>query len=157
MGFDPWVGKMPAPNPLHSCWQVSISVFHFKIIYLFIFGCTVSSLLRGLFLIVPSGGSSSLHCMGFSLHWRLLWSMGSRHSGFSSCGSPDLKHRLSSGGAQAQLLRGTRDLPRPGIEPVSPTQAGRFLSTVPPGKSLQFSYVLSEDCFCFLFFFNNSG
>ncbi|KAJ8788184.1 hypothetical protein J1605_005483 [Eschrichtius robustus] len=26
------------------------------------------------------------------------------------------------------------DLPRPGIEPVSPALAGRFLTTVPPGK-----------------------
>ena len=28
------------------------------------------------------------------------------------------------------------DLPRPGIEPVSPALAGKFLTTVPPGKSL---------------------
>ena len=28
------------------------------------------------------------------------------------------------------------DLPRPGIEPVSPALAGGFLSTAPPGKSL---------------------
>ena len=28
-----------------------------------------------------------------------------------------------------------RKLPRPGIEPMSPTLAGRFLSTLPPGKS----------------------
>ena len=27
------------------------------------------------------------------------------------------------------------DLPGPGIEPVSPALAGRFLATVPPGKS----------------------
>ena len=26
-------------------------------------------------------------------------------------------------------------LPRPGIEPMSPTLAGRFVSTVPPGKA----------------------
>ena len=26
------------------------------------------------------------------------------------------------------------DLPRPGLEPVSPTLAGGFLTTVPPGK-----------------------
>ena len=30
---------------------------------------------------------------------------------------------------------GTWDLPGPGIEPVSPALAGRFLSTLPPGKS----------------------
>ena len=29
----------------------------------------------------------------------------------------------------------TRDFPTPGIEPVSPTLAGRFFTTEPPGKS----------------------
>ena len=29
------------------------------------------------------------------------------------------------------------DLPGPGIEPVSPALAGRFLTTAPPGRSLQ--------------------
>ena len=43
-------------------------------------------------------------------------------------------HRLSSCGSRAQLLRGMWDLPRPGIEPVSPALAGRFLTTAPPGK-----------------------
>ena len=42
--------------------------------------------------------------------------------------------RLSSCGSQAQLLRGMWDLPRPGLEPVSPTLAGRFSITAPPGK-----------------------
>ena len=42
--------------------------------------------------------------------------------------------RLSSCGSQAQLLRGTWDLPRPGLEPVSPALAGRFSTTAPPGK-----------------------
>ena len=43
-------------------------------------------------------------------------------------------HRLSNCGSRAQLLRGTWDLPRPGLEPVSPTLAGRFSTTAPPGK-----------------------
>ena len=42
--------------------------------------------------------------------------------------------RLSSCGSRAQLLRSTRDLPRPGLEPVSPALAGRFSTTAPPGK-----------------------
>ena len=42
--------------------------------------------------------------------------------------------RLSSCGSQAQLLRGMWDLPRPGLEPLSPALAGRFSTTVPPGK-----------------------
>ena len=45
-------------------------------------------------------------------------------------------HRLSSCGSQAQLLRGTWDLPRPGLEPMSPALAGRFSTTAPPGKLL---------------------
>ena len=42
--------------------------------------------------------------------------------------------RLSSCGSQAQLLRGMWDLPRPGLEPVSPALAGRFSTTASPGK-----------------------
>ena len=38
--------------------------------------------------------------------------------GLSSCGSPQLGN-----------------VPRPGVEPMSPALAGGFLSTVPPGKS----------------------
>ena len=44
--------------------------------------------------------------------------------------------RLSNCGSRAQLLRGIWDLPRPGLEPVSPALAGGFLTTVPAGKSL---------------------
>ena len=42
--------------------------------------------------------------------------------------------RLSSCGSWAQLLCGMWDPPRPGLEPVSPALAGRFSTTVPPGK-----------------------
>ena len=42
--------------------------------------------------------------------------------------------RLSNCGSRAQLLRGMCDLPRPGLEPVSPALAGRFSTTAPPGK-----------------------
>ena len=49
--------------------------------------------------------------------------------------------RLSSCGPRAQLLRGMWDLPRPGLEPVSPALAGRLSTTAPPGKpSLLFLY-----------------
>ena len=44
--------------------------------------------------------------------------------------------RLSSCGSRAHLLRGMWDLPRPGLEPVSPALAGRFSTTAPPGKPL---------------------
>ena len=45
-----------------------------------------------------------------------------------------LTRRLSNCGSRAQLLRGMWDLPRPGLEPVSPALAGGFLTTAPPGK-----------------------
>ena len=43
--------------------------------------------------------------------------------------------RLSNWGSRAQLLRGIRDPPRPGPEPMSPASAGRLSTTAPPGKS----------------------
>ena len=42
--------------------------------------------------------------------------------------------RLSSCGSRAQLLRSMWDLPRPGLEPLSPALAGRLSTTAPPGK-----------------------
>ena len=42
--------------------------------------------------------------------------------------------RLTNCGSWAQLLRGMWDLPRTGLEPVSPASAGRFSTTAPPGK-----------------------
>ena len=53
--------------------------------------------------------------------------------------SPTAEHRLqtrrlSSCGSRAQSLRGMWDPPGPGLEPVSPALAGRFLTTAPPGK-----------------------
>ena len=52
------------------------------------------------------------------------------------------ERRLSNCGSRAQLLRGMWDLPRPGLEPMSPALAGRFSTTAPPGKpsTLFFSF-----------------
>ena len=44
--------------------------------------------------------------------------------------------RLGNCGSWAQMLRGMWDLPRPGLEPMSPALAGRFSTTAPPGKPL---------------------
>ena len=57
--------------------------------------------------------------------------------------------RLSNCGSRAHLLRGTWDLPRPGLEPVSPTLAGRFSTTAPPGKP-QFSFFKFKSKICLL-------
>ena len=42
--------------------------------------------------------------------------------------------RLGNCASRAQLLRSMWDLPRPGLEPVSPALAGRLSTTAPPGK-----------------------
>ena len=60
---------------------------------------------------------------------------------FTTAAPPVAEHRLqtrmlSNCGSRAQPLRGTRDPPRPGLEPVSPASAGRFSTTAPPGKPL---------------------
>ena len=44
--------------------------------------------------------------------------------------------RISNCGSRAQLLHGTRDPPRPGLEPMSPALAGRLSTAAPPGKPL---------------------
>ena len=74
----------------------------------------------------------------------LLRSMGSRLTGFSSCGSRALEHSLTSCDTQAWLLRGMWDLPGSGLKPVSPPLAGGFLTTVSPGKSRTFKYIFSS-------------
>ena len=54
-------------------------------------------------------------------------------------------HRLSNCGSRAQLLLGMWDLPKPGLETMSPALAGRFSTTAPPGKphrNLLHSYTL---------------
>ena len=78
--------------------------FFFNKFYLFIYFwlCWVFVAVRGLSLVVVSGGYSSLQCAGFSLQWLLLLrSTGSRRAGFSSCGFRALEHSLSSCGARA--------------------------------------------------------
>ena len=79
------------------------------------------------------------HCGGFSCcRARALGHTGSVvvACGLYSCSMRALECRPSSCGPWAYLLRGMWDLPRPGLEPVSPALEGRFLTTAPPGKSL---------------------
>ena len=54
----------------------------------------------GFSLVEVRWGFSLVVCTGFSLQWLLLLrSTGSRPTGFSSCGSWALEHRLNIGGA----------------------------------------------------------
>ena len=72
--------------------------------------------------------------------------------------SPVAEHRLqmrrlSNCGSRAYLLRSMWDLPRTGLEPVSPALAGRFPTTAPPGKPPCFSLemeVLAEELHTFM-------
>ena len=108
-------------------WENKYVVFFLKkIIYLFIYFwlCWVFVSVRGLSLVAASGGHSSSWCAGLSLSRPLVAEHRLQTRRLSSCGS------------QAQLLCGLWDLPRPGLEPVSPALAGRFPTTAPPGKPL---------------------
>ena len=107
--------------------------FFFKeSILLFIFGCVGSSLLHVGFLQLWRAGAT-LHCSVRASHCGGLSCCGAQALG--AWASVVVAHRLSGCGTWAQLLHGMWDLPRPGIEPVSPALAGGFLTTAPPGKS----------------------
>ena len=107
--------------------------FKILFIYLFIYGCVGPSFL--------CEGSPQLRQAGATLH---RGARASHYRGLSCCGAQAQTRRLSSCGARAQLLRGMWDLPRPGLEPMSPALAGRLSTTVPPGKPSFFLYLLLQ-------------
>ena len=114
------------------------SIFLLKC-YCFLFSCAGTSLLHAGFSPVAASGGYS-RCVGFSLQQLLLlWNTGSRVRGLSTCCSLAPEHRFNSCGAWVYLIRGIWNLPRPGIEPMSPALAGRFSITGPPGKSQFYS------------------
>ena len=81
----------------------SFIYFFNKFIYFWLRWVLVA--VHGLSLVVASGGYSSLRCAAFSLQWLLLlWSMGSRRAGFSSCGTWAQQLWLAGSRAQAQQL-----------------------------------------------------
>ena len=123
-------------------------------IYLFIFGCVGSSLLRMGFLQLWRAGATlhrvarASHCGGFSCCG--AWALGTQASvvvahRLSSCGPWALECRLSSCGTWAWLLCSMWDLPGPGLKPMSPALAGGFLTTVPPGRSSYLLYLLLSE------------
>ena len=75
-------------------------------------------------------GARASHC-GFSCcgAWALgTWASVVVARGLSGCGLWALECRLSICGSRALLLRSMWDLPRPGIEPMSPALAGGFFN-----------------------------
>ena len=101
---------------------------------------------RSIFLLINLLLYLFVAVLGLHLCARAFSSCGERgpffiavHRPLTIVASPVAGHRLqtcrlSSCGSRAQLLRGLWDLPRPGLEPVSPALAGRFSTTAPPGK-----------------------
>ena len=100
-----------------------------------------SLLLHGLFCsrgeqgLPYSGGVRASHCSAFSCGAQVLGC-----TGFSSCGSWALQQRVYTCVHRfytwsTQLLRGMWDLSEPGIKPVSPALAGKFLTSRSLGSS----------------------
>ena len=89
--WNNWVGRSSGPVFLFLFFKKQVyPFFYFNKFILFIYFWLhwVFVAMCSLSLVVVSGGYSSLRCAGFSLRWRLLlWSTGSRHVGFSSCGA----------------------------------------------------------------------
>ena len=138
----------------HTFFWFFLELFIYLFIYFWL--CWVFVAACGLSLVAVSRGYSSLQCAGLSLQSRALgtWALAVEAHGLSSCGSLALEHRLSSCGSRAYLLHCMWDLPRLGIEPVSPALVGGFLTTAPPGKSrgvvfklVHFSYLCQADLF----------
>ena len=77
--------------------------FYYFLKFIYFWLCWVFIPSHGLSLVAASGGYSWLRCTSFSLQWLLLLrSMGSRHAGFSSCGtwaSVVVAHKLSCSAA----------------------------------------------------------
>ena len=122
----------PCGLRFHKISFISSRTFFLKII----FGWAGSWLLHGPFSSCGKQGLLFIATHGLLIVGGLflLWSKAPGHMGFPSCGTWALEHRPSSCGTWAMLLQGRWDLPRSGIEPVSPDLAGRFFSTKPPGK-----------------------
>ena len=107
----------PGIKPPSLALEGGFSVY----IYPFIFGCAEPSLLFS-------------RCTSFSLQGLLLlWGTGGRPQGLwlRLLGA---EHRLSSCDTRASLLRSMWDLPKPGVECMSPALAGGFFPTEPPAK-----------------------
>ena len=126
---------------LHSCIILSRVVSATQKVptgYLFFFKYNIYFSLCQAFIVARAFSSCGewglLSCCGErASHWGgfsvcRTWALGTQASFIVACG-------LSSWGTWAYLPHSTWNLPRPGIEPVSPALAGGFLSHGPPGNS----------------------
>ena len=118
-------------------------IFHFYFFYYYYFS--------NLFLtaLVPAPGLSLVAAGGGWGCTLLCGVLASNCSGFSCRRGQALEFGLGSCDTWAQLLQVMWDLPRPGIEPVSPALVRGFLTAGSPGKSHIFNFLRS-----FQFFFS---
>ena len=94
-------------------------------LYFILFNLFIFIYLLFLAVLGPHCSVWASHCGSFSCcRARAL-----KHAGFSRCSTWAQQLWLT-----AQLLGGMWDLPRPGLEPVSPALAGGFITTALPGK-----------------------
>ena len=149
-----WACRGSLYHLLYICICLKFSIHTLKkIIYLFIYLfiylwlCWGFVAARGLSLVAASGGYSSLWCAGFSLRWLLsLQGTGSRHAGFSSCGT--WAQQLWLTGLVAPRHVGSS---RTRAQTRDPALAGRFLTTAPPGKppyffSMTENFIYTDTC-----------
>ena len=130
------LARPPGVKPRYDKHNEPFFFFKKTALYLFmcVFGCAGSSLSDVCFLYFWLV-EATLRCSARASHC----------SGFSCGRARALERMLSSCGTRAYLPRGMWDLPGPGIEPVSPALAGGFLTTGPPGKSMNmmnFAFVI---------------
>ena len=152
-------------DPVHillDIYLISLSLWSYYVCYIFVFLYFFLKILCGQFTSFYLFIYLFLAVLGLRLCTRALSSCGKRGPLFIAVRGPLIiaaslvaEHRpqtcrLSNCGSRAQLLRGTRDPPRPGLEPASPAPAGRFSTTAPPGKPLFFC-IFFNVCYIFKF------
>ena len=102
-------------------------------------GFSLVSVIRGYSLTVVRGLLTEVASLVVEHRFWSTWAPAAAVCGLSSCGPRALEHRLSICGPWAYLLCGMWDLPRPGIEPVSPELAGKFLLLIHQGSLIFFN------------------
>ena len=110
--------------------------FLFTFLLFYFWPCCIFLAMQGEQELLSSHGTQASCCGCFSrFSVQALWPLG-----FSIWGCVALECvAISSSGAWDLLPHGMWNLPRPGIEPVFPALASRFLTFVPPGKPHVFS------------------
>ena len=82
---EPWKGGDPPSHPCNSQRCMVTQKYHSINAYLGFWLCWVFTAGQAFSLVVVSGVTLELQYVAFSLRWFvLLWSIGSRHTGFGS-------------------------------------------------------------------------